>query len=359
MADFNETLSLNGTATEATGLVYTPTPAELVFVGLNIFIFFAGSTLNALTIGIIFRHGGRSMDIQNLLVTNFCASNLLLCVIAADTSRRMLTVPFHNAHLCRFRAFSLHVIMCASVYSLLLVSFHRYFVILYPRSRLGLTSVKKTLLVIGAVWMVCVFVNLPPLTGLWGKFGYEKETRACTLIRSVSGSFTRFTQIINFVAPLGIHMFCYGHIFLAVRRQNLKMEKHKQSTDQQSYRRRRQEWHLTLLTFCIIVTYVLCFLPYTISILTSLIRTPFHAFAVAILWMHIVINPLMYLLGDSRLRNTLRELLQCKGTSAVTGVRPRVDTADAGVQANVSAIPLVPSNSSIDTKNVATARPIV
>ena len=338
MADMNAT---GFNSTSSVDIKYVPTLAELIFVGVNVFIFFAGSTINIITIITILKHDGKDLGIQNLLVLNFCVSNLLFCMIAGDTSRRMLTVPFYSIHLCVFRAFSLHVIMTGSVYSLLLVSFNRYFIILYPRSVLGFTSVKKTLITICLFWLVCFLIMLPPLTGLWGQLGFEQATRACTLIRSKSATFASFFQIVNFMAPLAIHIYCYGHIFIAVRRQNNKMLEHKTKDTAHGSRRRKQEWNLTLLTFCIIVTYVVCFLPYTISILTRLIRTPFHTFAVAFLWMHIVINPLVYLVGDSRLRRTLSEMMNCRKPESQTLAvgASKVETVDAEVQAVV--IPLV------------------
>ena len=304
--------------------VPAPSLAELIFVGVNAFICVAGTTVNLITIATILKHDRKGLGVQNLLVLNFCLANLLFCMIAGDTSRRMLTSPFYDIHLCRFRAFSLYVIMNSSVYSLLLISFNRYFIIIFPQSRFAISSIRKAVILICVEWLTCVLIMLPPITGLWGLLGFEKATRSCTLIRDKSKTFSHFFQIINFLAPLLIHTFCYGHIFITVKRQNRKMLKSTSNSASQGRsvskglhgRRRRQEWNLTLLTLCIIVTYVVCFLPYTLSTLTSLINTPFHTFAVAFLWTHIVINPIIYLIGDTRLRQTLMFMLHCKGNKS-------------------------------------------
>ena len=67
----------------------------------------------------------------------------------------------------------------------------------------------------------------------------------------------------------------------------------------------RRELVLTMLCLSLILTHAVCYLPYVISTLAKLVGTRFHTVAVFMAYLHIILNPAIYLMGDSRLRRKI------------------------------------------------------
>lgn len=69
----------------------------------------------------------------------------------------------------------------------------------------------------------------------------------------------------------------------------------------------RREVRLSVVAFSLIMTFILCLMPYIIASTLRRVHSPVHRVATDMVWilMYIAINPLIYILGDRRIKKKL------------------------------------------------------
>ncbi|ELT98108.1 hypothetical protein CAPTEDRAFT_207770 [Capitella teleta] len=284
--------------------------AEFVYIrGLGaIFVGVAGTVINVLVFLLIWRHGAGTA--QNRLMMNLTLNNIFYsCAILP-----CMSFSHFAGHLvprgapCVIFAFALHVIQGMAVLSLLLISLNRFFVILCSKDpRFTFGGWQRTLAILLASWVLSSLLLSPPTAGLWAQYGFDWRFGVCTLIRSDAKSAKMFNLAISllaFVLPLSGMICCYARILWAVRKQGRSI-----SHGSLVKGHRRREIAITWLSLRLVLAFILLNLPFTLTIVIPVLeQTPgFQATATLTMWCHALVNPVLYISGDSRLRNAFLE----------------------------------------------------
>jgi hypothetical protein len=393
---------------------------------------------------------------DGVLLANLWVSNILVCYLIADKMVRYLTRPFFGIVYCKIRAYLLYVSVGSSVLSLALLSVHRCFKVAFPfNTKLGFTTVKRSLVGVAIQWAINLLIVMLPLTGTMGNLGFEKRIQNCRSIVGADRSMHSLFVIVYTVGTSLIHVVSYTKIFIKVREQNRTMARNAGSTtsraqvslivvrpsskpatsrnptfkvpnnkvtplpdsdsnvtliheegtasdsgnsataspgcsskmttlqgsatttttqqtssnkpttlpasDQKvttllgcnnssntltplsdprvisqgpgssssssngtgpsspttltaptaSCPRRKREIRLALMSFGFVLTYLLCFVPFGVTSALRLFTHPLHQLAADLVWAFVVINPVLYVYGDQRIKKILKEMVKC------------------------------------------------
>ena len=284
-----------------------------VIVFSYIVLAICGSLANSITLYVIIRYQ-RPLSIQNILVIELLIYNLLISgysipTYAYETYRVGQQI---GDHLCGFTGFTLFYVACCYLISLLHISLHRYFMISHPHSKLlTFGSTKRTCVIICLSLGILIALYLPSTMGVWGKFGYVKSWGICTSIPSQeggSGSFRLIGYIVATVLPLTTIILCYGRIIYIVWRQSQKImnaaNEGAKSENEATARRHKQTVNLTRTSMLIAFFFITCNVPLFLNNYVAYLGDilEFDAFATAIYMLHVVTDPVIYAVGDKKIR---------------------------------------------------------
>ena len=286
------------------------------------YIIFAvcGSLANSFTLFVIIRYQ-RPLSIQNILVTELLITNLLTCGYTIP----MLVFEVGEVgqqighHLCVFSGFILYFLTCFYLTSLLHISLHRYFMISHPHSKLlTFGSTKRTCVIICVSLGILISYYLPSTMGVWGKFGYVKAWGVCTNVLGEEGgsaSFRLIGYIVATVLPLTTIILCYGRIIYIVWRKSQKIRnaanEGSKSENEEPAKRHKQTLNLTRTSMLIAFLFITCNVPLFLVNFIELLQKylVFNAFATAIYMFHVVTYPVIYAVGDKKIRQQIVKML--------------------------------------------------
>ena len=288
-----------------------------------------GLILNILAVGLILRFE-RPLTTQNRLILNMCANGLLLSGYALPFDMYKLQHPEDDlGWLCRCSGFIVLLAQGASFAAYLLVSLHRYFMVVARQSTiLSFGGATRTTVIIGATWLFLSLILLSALFGVWGQLGYFPWTGLCTSYFEDEDDklFGRLVLFLSFILPLFVMIYCYSHILFEVLRQKKKIFKTVvQEAGQGGRRKQLSKWkkevHLAGISALIIGVYILTWLPnfliFNVKVLSQ--NSVFWSISYVANKIHAVTDPLIYVLGDPRLRRHVRSALcgKCRDGSQV------------------------------------------
>ncbi|XP_029296068.1 opsin 4xb [Cottoperca gobio] len=224
---------------------------------------------------------------------------------------------------CKMYAFCGALFGIASMINLLAISIDRYLVITKPLQAIHWSSKRRTTLAILMVWLYSLAWSLAPLVG-WSSYIPEGLMTSCTwdyvTYTLANRSYTMMLCCFVFFIPLGIILYCYLFMFLAVRKTGREVERlgaqvRKSTLIQQ--KSMRSEWKLAKIAFVVIVVYVLSWSPYACVTLISWaghadILSPYSKAVPAIIAKASAIyNPIIYAIIHNKYRMTLAEKFPC------------------------------------------------
>ncbi|XP_012696011.2 opsin 4xa isoform X2 [Clupea harengus] len=224
---------------------------------------------------------------------------------------------------CKIYAFCGALFGIASMINLLAISIDRYIVITKPFQAIVWTSKRRTLLIILVVWLYSLAWSLAPLLG-WSSYIPEGLMTSCTwdYVTSTPSnkSYTLMLCCFVFFIPLGIILYCYLFMFLAIRSTGRDLERlgsqGRKSTliQQQSI---KTEWKLAKIAFIVIIVFVLSWSPYaTVTLIAwagyGSYLTPYSkAVPAVIAKASAIYNPFIYAIIHSKYRDTLAANVPC------------------------------------------------
>ncbi|KAF3851142.1 hypothetical protein F7725_012914 [Dissostichus mawsoni] len=256
---------------------------------------------------------------------------------------------------CKMYAFCGALFGISSMINLLAISIDRYLVITKPLQAINLSSKRRTTVAILMVWLYSLAWSLAPLVG-WSSYIPEGLMTSCTwdyvTYTMANRSYTMMLCCFVFFIPLGIILYCYIFMFLAVRQTgrycnsyisrrhalpefsflvSLSLTVPPYSTHREverlgtqvrkstliKQRSIRSEWKLAKIAFVVIVVYVLSWSPYACVTMISWaghakILSPYSKAVPAIIAKASTIyNPFIYAIIHSKYRMTLAEKIPC------------------------------------------------
>ncbi|KAK5909856.1 hypothetical protein CesoFtcFv8_003748 [Champsocephalus esox] len=224
---------------------------------------------------------------------------------------------------CKMYAFCGALFGITSMINLLAISIDRYLVITKPLQAINLSSKRRTTVAIIMVWLYSLAWSLAPLVG-WSSYIPEGLMTSCTwdyvTYTMANRSYTMMLCCFVFFIPLGIILYCYIFMFLAVRQTGRDVERlgtqvRKSTLIKQ--RSIRSEWKLAKIAFVVIVVYVLSWSPYACVTMISWaghskILSPYSKAVPAIIAKASTIyNPFIYAIIHNKYRMTLAEKIPC------------------------------------------------
>lgn len=236
---------------------------------------------------------------------------------------------------CQATGFLLNTIFAASTLTLVIIAVDRYCAVVTPlHYSLRITN-KRSIAMIGTVWILAIICSVPPLLG-WNRYQFQKPKISCLAVSTSrvlqDRSFMMFLVTLCFVLPLAIITWAYCVIFRAARHNSEKVRRnstittmvndiselplrygrrgssaqiliHRLSVSNRSNSLlwRRDEWKAAVTSFMVLFTFILCWLLYFIVIiLESFQEDPdgidpaLKTLSVLLAMSSCAINPLVY-----------------------------------------------------------------
>ena len=182
-------------------------------------------------------------------------------------------------------------------------AFNRYLKIIHP----GISSLvfgrrRNTAILACSFLSVPVLIVLPPVTGVWGKLGYEPITITCTFVRDNSG-YTTFLMIFAMIIPIAFISFCYLRILCKVCANRRKVQAARSGDAQPASM--REDLHYTKMMVSIFIMYLVTSTPYCINNLIdpSAEHMTMRFFTMVCFWLGSCANPILYGLLNRNFRH--------------------------------------------------------
>ncbi|XP_054611987.1 teleost multiple tissue opsin 3b isoform X2 [Dunckerocampus dactyliophorus] len=237
--------------------------AAAVVLGL---ILFLGFLSNFLVLAVFARFPALRTP-SNLLLVNISTSDMLVCVFGTPLS---LAASVRGQWLsgsagCRWYAFSNALFGMVSLVSLSLLSLERYWVT-RRSTRPGSSRYRRARLAVTASWFYSLAWTVPPLLG-WSSYGPEGAGTTCSVQwgdrSGRARSYVLCLLVFCLLLPLGLMIFCYGSILVAVRALDTRV------TTTGPYSAERREGRVLLLVVAMVTAYLLCWTPYAVVAMLS------------------------------------------------------------------------------------------
>lgn len=209
-----------------------------------------GAILNSVGIIAVVKGGLYSQKsfafVLNLFVSNFLMSSVGLPVYILPT---FLETSSYD-HICSILGFIVFSLSGTCLYSMLLISLNHYILIVHFRRYDVIYSVRNTRIILILSWIIPQLLNIPPATGLWSRFTFNRETLNCTPMKS-DDSYKHFVGILTFLITFPVFSFCYIEIARKALSSRFRVTTEEQRTNSQRQIDQRQLMRSILLIITI------------------------------------------------------------------------------------------------------------
>uniref|UniRef100_A0A8C0XXR4 Melanopsin n=1 Tax=Castor canadensis TaxID=51338 RepID=A0A8C0XXR4_CASCN len=282
-------------------------------------------TLGNLTVIYTFCRSRGLRTPANMFIINLAASDFLMSFTQAPV---FFVSSLYKQWLfgetgCEFYAFCGALFGITSMITLMVIALDRYLVITRPLATIGVSSKRRTALVLLGVWLYALAWSLPPFFG-WSAYVPEG------LLTSCSWDYMTFTPPVRaytmllfcfvFFFPLLIIVYCYIFIFRTIRETRRACEGCNESPLQwRQWRRLQSEWKMAKISLLIILLFVLSWAPYSTVALVAFagyahILTPCMSSVPAVIAKASAIhNPIVYAITHPKYRVAIAQHLPCLG----------------------------------------------
>ncbi|XP_077551666.1 G-protein coupled receptor moody-like [Haemaphysalis longicornis] len=320
------------------------------FVALVIMALF-GVISNAVSIAALLRSSKLLKNATTALVINLCFFDLLFSALNTPLTASI----FWNARwvysdgLCVAHGVSRYFNTGASIFTVMAISINRYVAIIKPSLYARAFTEGNNLLVVTGTWLVSLSLIFMATAGVWGQFGWDRDTGTCGVMPKNGRSSKAFILLVSYFVPATSFVIFYSRIYWMVRmtQRNLRQysSNHKsaafvarffaQRQDggavsaekvQRQQRRIAKDWRLLKTVFVIFAVFTLCYLPVVVLKTFRLLDDypGIHVFAYVTYYFSGCVNPLIYICMSREYRQAYKELWPCakSGTlSESTGSR--------------------------------------
>ncbi|XP_043935215.1 melatonin receptor type 1B-like [Protopterus annectens] len=115
---------------------------------------------------------------------------------------------------CRASSALLVICNASSVYNITAIAINRYFCICHSARYEKMYSKRNTYIIIGIVWTLGISTWLP--MQVLQMFKYDPVVYACTVVRSANPVYTLILELVHFVTPTIVVLFCYINIWILI-----------------------------------------------------------------------------------------------------------------------------------------------
>ncbi|XP_071490699.1 kappa-type opioid receptor-like [Diadema antillarum] len=270
---------------------------------------------NALVIAVVFgrRSKRRSTDILvgNLAIADFLTSILLV------PYAKVKSIPnsWVGALFCKLMEgeYLMWTAIMASIYSLVAVSFDRFFAVVYPIQFKRFASPRLVNIIVCLIWMgssvLMVRILLTNTTDVTkGKCLYQRPPRDEQIIFGI------YVFVVKLVLPTFLMLVTQIAIARSLRRQAARFASNETTASFHQIARSR----VLTLTLTVVLIYVICWTPdqiafisFNLGLLTpSFLRSPFARVVTALAICNSCVNPILYTLRHPQFREAVKDFFR-------------------------------------------------
>ncbi|XP_014678901.1 PREDICTED: protein trapped in endoderm-1-like [Priapulus caudatus] len=170
-----------------------------------------GTTIVALLASEKLRSHATTMFVISLAVTDFiyCVFNMPL-----TASRYIHMAWVHSDELCMIFPFLFYGNVAVSILNLLTITINRYVLICHTKTYQRIYRQPYIAFMIVASWLVPVVFLVPPLFGVWGRYGEKPQTSSCTILEDENGNSPKSAIFaVGIGVPMIVIVLCYLRIY--------------------------------------------------------------------------------------------------------------------------------------------------
>lgn len=265
-----------------------------------------GAILNSVGIIAVVKGGLYSQKsfafVLNLFVSNFLMSSVGILPTFLETSSYDDT--------CSILGFIVFSLGGTCLYSMLLISLNHYILIVHFRRYDVIYSVRNTRIILILSWIIPQLLSIPPATGLWSRFTFNRVTLNCTPMKS-DDSYKTFVGLFTFSITVPVFSFCYFEIARKALSSRFRVTTEEQRNNSQRQIDQRQLMRSILL---IITLFASINIPYfALSIVDpkkEKVSLQIHSFALYLGTSNFFINTLVFLTTNRQLNTSLRKMFE-------------------------------------------------
>ncbi|OQV17896.1 hypothetical protein BV898_08025 [Hypsibius exemplaris] len=202
-------------------------------------------------------------------------------------------------------------------------------------------------------WLLPVILYAFPLFHVGGGFSYSHNTNRCTLVEHQhSLIYWHLTKVLHFFLPFALMTICYATILVRVMTSNRRVQQQDvrkmmpvvmlpiSNSNSAHNHRIRKEIQVTKAVFLTCLTFILCYLPNTVSAILVELPQQIDAEPAMVtqmlVWFGCSFNPFIYLLINPQLRRRMRRSI---GRFGLCSCQPEENTSAVNVIAVREALP--------------------
>lgn len=287
---------------------------------MTLLIMCIGIIGNSLTILVILK-SPRIRNVASTFIISLGAADLLFCIaVLPFNASRFLNINWvQYPELCSIVPFLQYGNIGVSLLFITMITINRYIMIVHS----SLYSIVYRPIWITSMIMLCLIISfgmlIPTLLSKWGKFEYDPKLGTCSIVSDEFGQSSKSALLVTgFIIPCIVIVCCYTGIFLVVRNSEKRMRRHQTSTqsdptatNMQSIRRKLSEWRITKMVLAIFLSFVLCYLPITITkTLDPGVQYPaLLLIAYIMIYASACFNPIIYVIMNKQYRKAFKSVL--------------------------------------------------
>ncbi|XP_058062613.1 G-protein coupled receptor moody isoform X5 [Anopheles bellator] len=306
-------------------------------------------------------------NVAAAFIISLCVADCLFCLVVLpfNAIRFIQGTWSLGETLCTLVTFMQYGSVGVSLLCITMITINRYIMIAHYNIYSKVYKTTWIMVMISVCWLFSYGFQIPTLLGVWGKFGYNHQLGTCSILPDDEGRSSKTAMfIIAFLIPCIIIVICYGRIFWVVHKSEKRMKNHSKSqcnipnnlrsadpaaplsagsggssssannnsisytaassavkvggtttaSDNRDAKAKRNEWRITKMVLAIFLSFVMCYLPITISkIVDKNVSIPvLHIIGYMMLYLSACINPIIYVIMNKQYRQAYKTVLFCR-----------------------------------------------
>ncbi|XP_012278819.1 G-protein coupled receptor moody isoform X2 [Orussus abietinus] len=291
---------------------------------LAILIMIVGLLGNLLTIIALCKYP-KVRNVAAAFIISLCVADFIFCLLVLPfDSIRFIDASWADIRfLCVLVPFLRYGNVGVSLLSVAAITVNRYIMIAHHGIYNRVYKKHWIALMMVFCWLFSYGMQVPTLTGTWGRFAYDPNLETCSIVKDERGYTSKaFLFVTGFVIPCIIIVGCYAKIFWVVHSSETRMRKHATPSvksphtpgrDIREMKQRRSEWRITKMVLAIFLSFVACYLPITIvKVADPEVKYPeFHVMGYLLLYFASCVNPIIYVIMNKQYRQAYAGVISC------------------------------------------------
>lgn len=303
---------------------------------------------NTLVIYVILRYA-KMKTVTNIYILNLAVADVLCMMSLPFIALQLALVhwPFGEV-LCKIILTVDSLNQFTSIFCLMVMSIDRYLAVVHPIKSTKWRKPRIAKLINLTVWVVSLLVILPTMI-----FSSLNKVPVCGIVWPEPQdvyykAFMFSTFIVGFLLPLTVICMCYLLIIVKVKSSGVRVG---------STKRKHSERKVTRMVSIVVVVFVLCWLPFYVFNVTSVISSiiPTSAakstfdFVVVLGYTNSCANPILYAFLSDNFKKSFQNVLSLKKVAGLDDIERSDSRADRSRVVNDAAI----LNANMETHNAA------